>query len=36
MQFDTLTTAPTFIALIALGVGGASMSPMTLETTLVS
>jgi len=35
MQFDTLTTASVFIALIALGVGGASMSPMTLETTLM-
>jgi len=35
MQFDTLTTAFVFIALIALGVGGASMSPMTLETTLM-
>lgn len=35
MEFDTLTTAVAFLALIALGVGGTSMSPMTLETTLM-
>jgi len=35
MEFDTLTTALTFAALIALGVGGAAMTPMGLETTLM-
>lgn len=30
MEFDTLTTAVVFVALIVVGVGGASMSPMTL------
>ncbi|QSG06097.1 putative membrane protein [Halapricum desulfuricans] len=35
MDFDALTTAVAFVALIAVGVGGASMSPMTLETTLM-
>jgi len=35
MQFDTLTTALAFVVLIAAGVGGASMSPMSLETTLM-
>ncbi|QSG12192.1 putative membrane protein [Halapricum desulfuricans] len=35
MDFDALTTAVAFVALIAVGVGGASMSPMSLETTLV-
>jgi len=35
MQFDTLTTAVAFVALIAIGVGGTSMTPMTLQTTLM-
>ena len=35
MDFDGLTTALAFVALVAVGVGGASMSPMTLETTLM-
>ncbi|QCC52822.1 DUF7333 family protein [Halapricum salinum] len=35
MEFDTLTTAVAFVALIAVGVGGTSMTPMTLETTLM-
>lgn len=35
MDFDTLTTAVVFVALIAIGVGGTSMTPMTLQTTLM-
>lgn len=35
MEFDTLTTAVAFLVLIAVGVGGASMSPMSLQTTLM-
>jgi hypothetical protein len=35
MEFDQLTTAVVFLVLIAVGVGGASMSPMSLSTTLM-
>ena len=35
MEFDRVTTAVVFLALVAVGVGGASMSPMGLTTTLM-
>lgn len=35
MEFDKLTTAVVFLVLVAVGVGGASMSPMSLSTTLM-
>lgn len=35
MEFDTVTTAVAFLVLIAVGVGGASMSPMEATTVLM-
>lgn len=35
MEFDTPKTVIAFLALLAVGVGGASMSPMGLQTTLM-
>jgi len=35
MEFDTVTTAVAFLALVAIGVGGASLTPMGLSTTLM-
>jgi hypothetical protein len=35
MEFDKVTTLGVFLALVAVGVGGASLTPMGLTTTLM-